>query len=102
MLIGPDQIAIGLKPRQFSCPRTGGQNDVLGSQLLSAFVGFDADFTLGRDRCLSHHYGHFIFLQQVTDTTGKLPGDAARPLYDGVQIVADLVRLQAEILGALH
>ncbi len=41
VLVGPDQIAVGLQPRQFARARAGGQDDVLGGQLLGALVGLD-------------------------------------------------------------
>ena len=100
--VGPDQLAIGLKPRQFAGTRPGGQNDVLCRQFFGAFVGFDADLAFGRNARLTHKDGDFVLFHQMTDAARQLTGNFARPFHHRVQIIVDAIRLKAEFLGTLH
>ena len=102
VFVGPDQIAVGLEPRQLSRPRTGGQNDVLGLKLFGALVGLDRDLALGGQCRRAHEDGDLVFLHQMADATRKLAGDGPRAFHHSLQVVVDPRRLEAEILGPLH
>ena len=102
MLIGPDQIAIGLQPRQFARPRAGGDDDVLAGQLFGALVGFDQDLAFGRNCCRAHDDVDLVLFQQTFDARRELLGHTARAFHHRVQVVADIVGLEAKILGPLH
>ena len=101
-LVGPDQVAVGLETRQFAGAGAGGKDDGLGGDLFGALVGLDRDLALGGDRPLAHDHGHLVLFQQVPDAARQLPCDLARAFDHGVQIIADIVRLEPEFLGAVH
>ena len=100
--VGPDQIAVGLQPRQLTRPRAGGDDDVFGGQRLGALVGFDLDLAFARELGLAHDRGDFVLFKQALDAAIHLRRDAARALDDGVEIKADVARRQTEFLGAVH
>ena len=102
VLVGPDQIAIRLEPRKFPRPCAGGQDDVLGADLFRALVGLDADLAFAGQPGLAHDDVDLVLFQQVLDPAFHLLGHAARPFDHRRQIIVDLVRAQAEFLGAVH
>ena len=102
VLVVPDQIAVRLQPRQLARPRAGGEDDVLGRQLLAALLGLDRDLAFARQRGGAHHHVDLVLLEQVPDPAGELLGHPARAFHHRVEIVADLLRRQPEFLGPLH
>ncbi|MPL73135.1 hypothetical protein SDC9_18928 [bioreactor metagenome] len=102
VLVGPDQIAIGLEPRQAARTGAGGEDDVLRGQLFHALLGLDRDEAGLGQGGLAHHHGDLVLLQQMRDAARQLLRDPARARDDRVKIIADPLGLQAEFLGAVH
>ena len=65
VFVGPDQITISLKARQLAGARACGEDDVLGSQLLGAVLGFDAYLAFGGHGGFAHDGRDFVLFHQV-------------------------------------
>ena len=102
VLVVPDQLAVRLQPRQLARPRAGGQDDGFRGDLLGPLVGLDGHAAFAGQLGLPHDDRHLVLLEQVADAAGQLLGDAARPLHDRIQVIADAVGLQPEFFGAMH
>ena len=102
VLVGPDQIAISLQPRQLARTGAGGQDDGGGGQFFHTLVGLHRNAALGGQMRLAHHHGDLVLFHQMANATRQLFRHAARPRHDSIQIIADPVGLQAEFLGAVH
>ncbi len=102
VLVGPDPLAVCLEPRQFARPGAGGDDDVLRLKLFGALVGLDADLALRGQGRLAHDDLDLVLLHQVAHARGKLLGHPARPLHHRVEVIADALGLQPELLGAVH
>ena len=100
--IGPDALAIGLQPRQFARPRTRGDDNAFGLQLVAALVGFHGNLACARQLGLAHDHGDLVLFQQMADAAGKLLGHPARTFHHRVDVIADLVGRQAKLFGPLH
>ncbi len=102
VLVGPDPLAIRFEPWQISRPCAGGQHDVFGGKLFSAFLSFDRDFPFAGDLGLAHHDVDLVFLEQMADPARELLGHTAAAFDDGIQIIADVLCAQAKFLGPVH
>ena len=103
MAIAPDQIAIGLEPRQNPCPRPRGQDhrfarDQIPGPLLARHGHPQRP---GQTRG-AHHHLDLVLLQKMADPVRQLPGHPARPLDHGAQVIADPRRAQPEFRRAVQ
>jgi hypothetical protein len=107
--MGPDGVPVRLQPRlrDRARPRAGGENDVLGgvSGVLAVLLALHDH--LGRGLALLQtglalDHGDLVLLHKVADARGQPPGHAARALDDLLDVEADIVRLQAELVRALE
>ena len=100
LAIGPDQLAVGLEPRQRARPRAGREDDVLGGE-----VG-DRLAVLGRPRACPCRRAWprpsitvilFFFIRKPTPF-GQLLRHLARALDDLLDVEADVLGREAEFV----
>ena len=102
VFIGPYQITIRLKARQFPRPRASCQNDRRCGQLFDALISFDRDFAFGRQARLAHDHRDLVLLHQMADATVQLFGHPARAFHHCVQIIGHARRAQPIVFGVIH
>ena len=109
--IGPDQLLVGLEPRQHARPRAGGDDDVLGLIAARARARPSAPrpsdvFTVTLPGAsidgLAPDHRDLVLLHQEADAVVEALRHAARALHHGLRVVADIVGRQPVVLGVLH
>ncbi len=108
--IGPDQLLVGLEPRQHARPRAGRDDDVLGligARTERAFrrLGLrrlHGDLAGRVDHRLAPDQRHLVLAEQERDAVGQPLRHAARALDHGRRIERRRFRRKAELLGVLH
>ena len=108
--IGPDQLLVGLEPRQHARPRAGREDDVLGligalaQRALRRLDGglLHRDLAGRIDRRLAPDHRDLVLLHQEADAVIEALRDAARALHHGLRIERDFLGGKPVILGVLH
>ena len=104
LLVGPDQPAVGLEPRQRARPRAGGDDDVLGldiGQRLAALARHgDAPLPSQPRRAVDHL--DLVLAHQIGDAVRQPLGHFAAALDHARKIEADIVGGEPELGGAPH
>ena len=68
LLVGPDQLAVGLEALELAGAGAGRQDDVLGlDRLVAALVELDRELALSREPAVPVDHGDLVLLEQVAD-----------------------------------
>ncbi|MGY3082320.1 hypothetical protein ACVWZZ_008728 [Bradyrhizobium sp. LM6.10] len=108
--IGPDQLLVGLEPRQHARPRAGRHDDVfclISSLAQRALRTLDVGLLHGDlpgrvDRCGAPDHADLVLLHQEADAVVEPLRDAARALHHRLRVERHFLRRQAVIPGVLH
>ncbi len=104
LLVGPDEFAVRLEPRQRAGAGAGGDDDVLGLDIGEhlAACADHGDAPLPSEPRSPFDHFDLVLAHEVGDAVGQPVGDFAAALDHARKIEADIVGGQPELGGAPH
>src|SRR5690606_30369294 len=102
LLVGPNEFAVRLQPRQGARPRAGRENDMLCADCRDRLAVFrDLDFARAGELAVAIDDADLVLLQEMLDSVRELLRYLPRALDGFLEINARALDIDAEGLGLL-